>query len=576
MGAGAAPIRFGVISEGSQLLAWHARCLTDLCGAANAQWVIHVKTTHVLADAKERQRTLTSWLYGRLIRDAKASSQKVADPLPQARDAITVTCQPEISESGSVSFDNATIAKLSSLELDFLLYFGSARLTGDILRVARHGVWAYRLHAIGSSRTATPAFWEIVDGENITGAVLLALGQSDDAILREGYLATTAYSYSKNLDNLCFAAARWPAFVCRSLERLGRIAHEKRVPFERQPHEMPNLGAMLKFAFITTLQRINRNFVIYLYRPIWNVGIVNAPIDAFVDTANSRHADAVSHVRWLKPLRGGAFLADPFPFQRDGRTFVFAEEFEYALAKGRIVAFELADGDRSSPSTAIEEQHHLSYPYIVEDDSKVYCIPESFEAREIALYKALDYPLHWEKTAVLVKDFAGNDSTLLHYNDKWWLFCTDYDVGFANALCVFYADQLRGPWTAHPMNPVKIDVRSACPAGTPFVAGGKLYRPAQDCSKRYGWRVTINRVVTLSEQDFYEEQASIVEPFADGSYRAGTHTLSSFGANTVVDGHRYEFYLGGIRHLVRSYGRRALESAGFSENAIAWVKDALR
>ena len=40
---------------------------------------------------------------------------------------------------------------------------------------------------------------------------------------------------------------------------------------------------------------------------------------------------------------------------------------------------------------------------------------------------------------------------------------------------------------------VKTDVRSARPAGTPFVYQGELYRPAQDCSRTYGGSIVIHR-----------------------------------------------------------------------------------
>src|SRR5213596_456309 len=55
-----------------------------------------------------------------------------------------------------------------------------------------------------------------------------------------------------------------------------------------------------------------------------------------------------------------------------------------------------------------------------------------------------------------------------------------------------------GPWRPHPGNPVKVDVRSSRPAGGPFLFGGNLYRPAQDCSRTYGGGITINRVTHLS------------------------------------------------------------------------------
>ena len=61
-------------------------------------------------------------------------------------------------------------------------------------------------------------------------------------------------------------------------------------------------------------------------------------------------------------------------------------------------------------------------------------------------------------------------------------------------LHIWWSDDLFGQWRPHAANPVKIDARSARPAGTPFVHAGTLYRPAQDCSHTYGGAVAICRV----------------------------------------------------------------------------------
>jgi len=88
---------------------------------------------------------------------------------------------------------------------------------------------------------------------------------------------------------------------------------------------------------------------------------------------------------------------------------------------------------------------------------------------------------------------------------------------------------------------VKVDPRSAGCAGTPFVAGGSLYRPAQDCSRSYGGAVTLNRVIRLTPHEFHEETVAVVAPNA--RYPAGVHTLSSLGSITLVDGKRRAFTL---------------------------------
>ena len=84
---------------------------------------------------------------------------------------------------------------------------------------------------------------------------------------------------------------------------------------------------------------------------------------------------------------------------------------------------------------------------------------------------------------------------------------------------------------------MKVDVRSSRPAGRPFLFGGNLYRPAQDCSRTYGGAITINRVTRLSLTEFYEEPVAHIEPW-DRRYGTGIHTLTGDGSVTVLDGKR--------------------------------------
>ncbi|MBV8366171.1 MAG: hypothetical protein JO194_06700 [Candidatus Eremiobacteraeota bacterium] len=302
----------------------------------------------------------------------------------------------------------------------------------------------------------------------------------------------------------------------------------------------------------------------YFYRPIWNIARVDENITGYLRSREARG------VYWCTQASGDLFLADPFALTVDGKTVVLAEEFDYAKGRGRIVALE-DEMHPQSARVAIEEPYHLSFPFLVEDGGHVYCIPESYQAREITLYRALAFPTSWIREATLVSDFAGNDSTVVRYGNKWWMFSTDYDMGFSSALCVFYADRLSGPWHAHPMNPVKVDVRSACSAGTPFQHDGSLYRPAQDCSQGYGRRIVINRVATLTETQFAEEPVAIVEPYP-GRYNAGTHTLSAAGGRTYVDGLSYAFHPGGLIALAKRQAKVALQTAGVPDDVIARIR----
>jgi hypothetical protein len=276
----------------------------------------------------------------------------------------------------------------------------------------------------------------------------------------------------------------------------------------------------------------------------WNIGVAHAPIGAFLQP-NARPL-----VSWFPPTKRGKFLADPFAVVRDGTTYILCEEFDYAANKGRIVSFELTDWlHPSGPKVAIELPTHISYPYLIEYQGAIYCTPETHQAREIALYKAEEFPHQWIRIASLISDFSGLDATIFQYEGRWWLTCACKDADLAQ-LFVWYAWDLLGPWTPHAGNPVKTDIRSSRPAGTPFMHDGYLHRPAQDCSRSYGGGIVLNRVTRLTPTEFEEEPVTVIEPYENGPYRDGIHTVSAAGDVTIIDGLRRRFASSALRRNV--------------------------
>ena len=103
-------------------------------------------------------------------------------------------------------------------------------------------------------------------------------------------------------------------------------------------------------------------------------------------------------------------------------------------------------------------------------------------------------------------------------------------------LFLFHSETLETrDWTPHPMNPVVSDVRRARPAGHVFSHQGRLIRPAQDCSKRYGYGIRLNEILRMTESEYEEVERTSIEPLWD-SRVIGMHTLSHAGNLTVVDG----------------------------------------
>jgi hypothetical protein len=265
----------------------------------------------------------------------------------------------------------------------------------------------------------------------------------------------------------------------------------------------------------------------------WNIGIAPMPI------AELAHIEYPRDVRWLDETDDDRYRADPFGVTIDGRSWVFAENFDFNSGVGTIEALPVEDGRWfGKPVPALDLRGHLSYPFVFAIGGQAYCIPETLENNEIALYRAVDFPAKWQKEATLVQGFAGVDATPLFSRGRWWLFTTENVEPRHHRLHVFYSDELRGPYSPHALNPVKVDPRSAGGAGTPFFVDDAVYRPAQDCSRGYGGAVVINRIITLTPKAFAEETVARLDPRAGDRYRLGIHTISALGDITLVDGKR--------------------------------------
>jgi hypothetical protein len=266
-----------------------------------------------------------------------------------------------------------------------------------------------------------------------------------------------------------------------------------------------------------------------LFRDQWNIGIIEAPITSLMRSGSIK-------VRWVRqPLRD-RYLADPFAASLDGRIVLAFENYRVRNRRGSIAAARMQDGGLGPIRTVIEEKNHLSYPFLVAHEGRLYCIPETNEAGEVAIYRAVKFPERWVKEAVLIPSYAGVDNTVIRHEGRWWMFGTDVRDLPECKLKVWYSDDLFGPWRPHPKNPVKVDVRSARPAGTPFIHEGRLIRPTQDCSESYGRRIVLNWIKKLTDREFEEEAIGVIEPLAQSPYPDGVHTVSMAGQFTLVDG----------------------------------------
>jgi hypothetical protein len=208
------------------------------------------------------------------------------------------------------------------------------------------------------------------------------------------------------------------------------------------------------------------------------------------------------------------------------------------------------------PRLALQRPYHLSYPFVFEWRGDVFLLPETRENRTVELYRAERFPDRWTLERRLFEGVEAVDCTVHVADDRLWLFAGIGKPTFScnDELHVFHAEDPRGPWRPHDRNPVVSDVCRARPAGALFREGGRLLRPSQDCSVRYGYAITFNEVEVLTPEDYRERPVARIEPGWIAGNR-GSHTFSRSERLEVIDGQQVETRPRWSRRYLSGLGR---------------------
>lgn len=197
--------------------------------------------------------------------------------------------------------------------------------------------------------------------------------------------------------------------------------------------------------------------------------------------------------------------ADPFLFENEDVLYCFYEEYIRG-ANGRLKVCIFLDFENwYIEDIDIGEDIHLSYPFISRDlINGIYMVPETSKNQEVAIYQPLNFPFKWQKSKVILK---GNyvDSHIFFKGNKYYLFTTKkLEKLNSYQLELFVSDSLFGEYKNHPMSPISEGRKYGRSAGSIFEENGKILRPVQDCSERYGNDVNIFEIIKLDEA-VYEE-----------------------------------------------------------------------
>ncbi len=526
-------IKVGLLVDSDKIEAWFYKAIERLVESDFIDISLLIKNS-----IDDREDNKNYFLYNKLrTLDRKLFKQK-----PDAQALVDIdSLLPNIQ-----TIDNIT--KIKDFSLDIIVYGGNHILKGDILNSAKYGVWGYHFGDFRSSRGMKDGgFWESINNIPETGVSVQILNGElgGGRVLYQSWGLTQQVSPNKNINFLKWLAT---PFLMRTLKRLDTLGEEKffeevkkfdkgyefyNYPLYKRPSNYETIIPFTKYLYKFS----KRMFIKTFFHDEWFLMYC-------LDPKKSRSLK--NYKKIVSPR--GILWADPHVVQKDDKYFIFVEEMPYKSNKGHLAVIEMdKNGNISDSKEILNRPYHLSYPAIYELDGKYYMIPESGANRTIEVYESVNFPYEWKFKMNLMENIKSADATIFYYNNKYWLFVNiDEDEGslLYNELFLFYSDDfLTQNWTPHPLNPIVSDVKSSRPAGKVFIENGRLIRPSQNSSVRYGYGTSFNEIVVLNEEEYQEKNVGSILPCWDKSI-GGVHTFNQDGELTLIDawGIRSKFF----------------------------------
>ena len=114
------------------------------------------------------------------------------------------------------------------------------------------------------------------------------------------------------------------------------------------------------------------------------------------------------------------WYADPLLFTDKESVYCFMEAYDRKKDIGRIAVSEYKNGGFTDPLVILEENFHLSFPFVFSKNGNVYMIPETSSIGEIRIYKAENSLYNWKLVKTIDCEGAV-DTCLWNYDDKDYL-----------------------------------------------------------------------------------------------------------------------------------------------------------
>lgn len=431
----------------------------------------------------------------------------------------------------------SAIQKTRDHKPDLLLNFSRKILPQQLLTDgARFGVWSLRHGDQDPTNSIPPGFWEVCKNKDLTCQTLEISTPSkpDPVIAHQVFSTTTAQGYLRNQSNFL---SKSPEIIVKRVEQLSILGWDdflnKTQKYNGSREDIspsqgePGVLDLINYNCKITSRRIAKKISHKYGGSNWHI-IYSTGKDLSTD---------FSRFKILKPNDDNFDWADPFVIQVGGLYYIYFENIDLRIIRGKLSCVIFDGKSFSEPVDILKTPYHLSYPYIFQDDNRLYMVPESGENKTIDLYECTDFPYGWTKRKTLINNIAAVDSNIIQINGVYYMLTSikkDNEYDNYDNLHMFYSDSLEGEWNEFDFNPVASNAHFSRNAGGFIRRGDTLLRCSQNCAPHYGYGITLRKIEALSKNEFVESTHSQIVPSWDNKI-AGVHTLNHAPGLTVAD-----------------------------------------
>jgi hypothetical protein len=422
------------------------------------------------------------------------------------------------------------INEINKLEIDIHLALSLEPFLTNIKDNATYGALCFNGDNL-CPKTHSPYFFqEVLNKKNKTKFHILHLQPHTGkaSIAQQGSLPTHGY-FLANQENVLL---RQNFYMQRQIEAIlnNKIVQENILEkiVVHKIHQAPSLYAQSKYLLHLLGLVIKKLFSLFKTQDVWNVGIYKGDWRSLNFNNNIIISNPKNH-----------FLADPFVISRENKNYCFVEDYDLKKSKGVISVYEINSDSVTNIGVALEEDFHLSFPYLFECDSKIYMLPETADNNDIRLYESTKFPLQWKLHKIIMSNVRAVDSMIFKHNDRWWLFSNINPIGGSDTcseLSLFYSDHpVNGQWLPHTNNPVVFNPSFARNGGI-IIEEGCVYRVGQKqiFGTYGGGGFSINKVTELTPDDYKEEPVLLIKPDFFKKNK-GAHHFHTNGAISSFD-----------------------------------------